>query len=157
MFQGQEFLEDGFFADTDPIDWTKAATFAGIHDLYRDLIGLRRNVHGTTAGLKGQHTNVFHVNDGDKLLAWHRWDQGGTGDDVIIVANFANVSWPSYRIGMPAAGTWSLRFNSDWVGYDPGYGGWPTHDVQASASPHDGMPASGSLSIGPYTSLIFSQ
>ncbi len=157
LFQGQELLEDGYFTDTDPIDWTKATTFAGIHALYRDLIGLRRNSSGLTAGLKGQHTNVFHVNDGDKVLAWHRWDQGGAGDDVVVVANFANVSWPSYRIGLPAGGTWYLRFNSDSSVYDASYGDHPSTDISANAGGYDGLPFHADLTIAPYTALIFSR
>ena len=157
LFMGQEFLEDGWFDDDDPLDWDRLALFPGIHALYRDLIHLRRDAWGTTAGLQGQHTTVHHVNNWDKLIAFHRWDQGGSGDDVVVVCNFKDQAWTDYTIGFPREGLWRVRFDSDWTGYDPGYGGWPTHDVQASASPHDSMPASGSLSIGPYTSLIFSQ
>ena len=43
IFQGQEFLEDKYFRDDVPLDWTKLTTYAGIHLLYRDLIRLRRN------------------------------------------------------------------------------------------------------------------
>ena len=31
IFQGQEFLEDGYFHDTKPLDWTRLQTFSGIH------------------------------------------------------------------------------------------------------------------------------
>jgi 1,4-alpha-glucan branching enzyme len=64
LFQGQEILEDEYFRDTDPVDWSKLLQFAGIRDLYADLIVLRRNAAGVTAGLQGQH-----VNDGGKVLA----------------------------------------------------------------------------------------
>ena len=53
LFQGQEFLEDGFFHDDDPLDWTKTSTYAGILQLYTDLIALRLNKHGNTRGLSG--------------------------------------------------------------------------------------------------------
>jgi 1,4-alpha-glucan branching enzyme len=49
-----------------------------------------------------------------------------------------------------------VRFNSDWSGYDPDFGGWPSDDVIATNTPYDGMPASASLGIGPYTAVIFS-
>ena len=65
IFQGQEILEDQWFHDEDPIDWTKLETFAGVHNLYRDLIRLRRNWFDTTRGLRGQHVHVHHVNDPD--------------------------------------------------------------------------------------------
>jgi len=158
LFQGQEFLEDGFFADTDPLDWSKRTTFSGIRNLYRDLIRLRRDWFNNTSGLKGQNTNVHHVNDGDKMIAFHRYDNGGPGDDVIVVTNFANQSWTNYRIGFPRAGTWRVRFNSDYSGYDAFFGDHATVDVNATSSiPWDGMPASASISIGPYTAVIFSQ
>ena len=101
IFQGQEFLEDEWFRDTDPIDWSKKDTFSGILNLYRDLIRLRRNWFNHTRGLRGQHVNVHHVNNSDKVLACHRWENGGAGDDVVVVLNFANRSYNSYRIGFP--------------------------------------------------------
>ena len=66
LFQGQEFLEDGWFRDTVPLDWdlTEQARRAR-PDLYRDLISLRLNKAGRHAGLTGQHVHVHHVNDGD--------------------------------------------------------------------------------------------
>ncbi|RMH04963.1 MAG: DUF3459 domain-containing protein [Planctomycetota bacterium] len=157
IFQGQEILEDGWFDDHDPVDWNKLVTFAGIHDLYRDLIRLRRNWFNNTAGLKGQGLNVHHVNNNDKVIAFHRWDQGGPGDDVIVIANFANRSYPSYLFGVPRGGTWRVRFNSDWSGYDPAFGGYPSNDFTAIAQGRDGMPFTGDIAIGPYTVVILSQ
>ncbi|QDU67884.1 alpha-amylase family glycosyl hydrolase [Engelhardtia mirabilis] len=160
LFQGQELLEDGYFQDSDPVDWTKLATFGGIRQLYADLITLRRDGLDNTAGLKGPNTNVHHVDDNNKVVAFHRWDQGGPGDDVIVVANFANTTWSqgqNYRIGVPRAGTWYVRFNSDWSGYDASFGNHPTVDVNADSIPWDGMPYSISLSFAPYTCVILSQ
>jgi 1,4-alpha-glucan branching enzyme len=34
----QEFLEDDWFCDIGPIDWTKKEMYCGIYTLYRDLI-----------------------------------------------------------------------------------------------------------------------
>jgi len=158
IFQGQEILEDGWFDDQDPVDWTKLVTFAGIHDLYRDLIALRRGFAGTTAGLRGQSTNVFHVDNAWKLIAFHRWDQGGPGDDVVVVLNFKNQAWSgNYTIGLPRPGDWHVRFNSDWDGYDPSFGNHPAPTITAVPGPYDGLPYWADISIGPYTALIFSQ
>ena len=157
LFQGQEILEDGWFHDDDPVDWNKLITYQGIHDLYRDLIHLRRNLGGGTAGLLGQSTNVFHVNDGAKVVAYHRWDQGGPGDDVIVLANFSTAAFTNYTIGLPRGGTWRVRFNSDWSGYDPAFQNHPSWDLTAQQGAYDGMPFNGSLSIGPYTAVIISQ
>ena len=59
IFQGQEFLEDDWFHDQDPIDWTKKNRFAGILRAYKDLIALRLNRNGVSKGLCGQEVNVY--------------------------------------------------------------------------------------------------
>ena len=129
LFQGQEFLEGNYFRDTVPVDWDQRDEFHGIVRLYRDLIRLRLNRDGFTRGLCGQFTQVYHLNDERKLLAYHRWDKGGPADDVVVVANFLNEPQDSYVIGFPAAGTWKLRFNSDWQGYSEIFEGYRSTDV----------------------------
>jgi 1,4-alpha-glucan branching enzyme len=157
IFQGQEFLEDDWFHDQDPIDWTKKDTYSGILQLYRDLIRLRRNRDGTTRGLAGYHTNVYHVNDKEKIIAFHRWNNGGPRDDVIVVVNMANHAFEGYKIGFPRAGNWEVRFNSDWSGYDPTFSNHRVKDVAAKRRKKDGMLFSGIIGIGPYSAIILSQ
>lgn len=157
VFQGQEFLEDEWFRDIDPIDWTKKERYSGILQLYRDLIRLRRNWYDTTRGLHGQHVHVHHVNDRDKVLAFHRWEQGGPRDDVVVVANMADRKYSSYNIGLPRAGTWQVRFNSDWGGYDPEFGDHFSYDTVAYPRAKDGMGYNGNVGIGPYSIVILSQ
>jgi 1,4-alpha-glucan branching enzyme len=158
LFQGQEFLEDGWFQDTDPVDWTKSTTYAGIKALYKDLIALRKDNAGLTRGLTGQNTNVFHVNNAWKVLGFHRWMNGGEKDDVIVVMNFSATPRFGYRVGFPRDGRWKVRFNSDWNGYDASFANTSTFDLDATyATPWDGLPASGLFDIGAYTCLVFSQ
>ena len=102
-------------------------------------------------------TNVFHVNDNDKMIAFHRWDQGGPGDDVVVVANFSNATWTDYRIGMPREGDWKLIFNSDASIYDPDFDNAPGYDVTSEAIPYDGLSHSAVVPIGPYSVLIYTQ
>jgi 1,4-alpha-glucan branching enzyme len=156
IFQAQEILEWIPFGDQNPVDWDKYDRFRGIYYLYRDLIRLRRNWFNNTRGLKGSHVNVYYTGP-DKVLAFHRWDQGGPGDDVVIVLNFKNRSYSSYTIGFPRAGKWRVRFNSDWNGYDQAFGNFFSYDTEANASPLQGMPCSGNIAIAPYTCLILSQ
>ena len=157
IFQGQEFLEDGYFAAEDRLDWNKATTYGKVTDLYRSLIRLRRNLDGTSGGLSGPNTNVFHLNNNAKVLAFHRWQNGGAGDDVVVLTNFSNVSYPNYRIGLPRGGLWKVRFNSDSTAYSSDYSNYATADVTADNSGYDGLPFSGNFRFGPYTSVIFSQ
>ena len=157
VFQGQEFLANGYFQDKVPLDWSKLTTYAGIHALYRDLIRLRRNWNNQTAGLRGQNLNAHHLNNVDKLIGYHRWEKGGPGDDVVVVANFANRGYDSYSLGFPRAGWWRVRFNSDWQGYSPDYGNKLGYDTLAGGISRDGMAFQANVGIAPYSVLILSQ
>ena len=157
IFQGQEFLTGGWFRDTDPIDWSRIETHGGFRNLFRDLIRLRRDFDSTTLGLTGQHTDIFHTNHETKVLAFRRWSEGGPGDETVVVVNLRNTSYGDYRIGLPAEGRWRVRFNSDWKGYSEAFSDAEAYDVEASGESQDGLPASGTVGLGPYTVLILSQ
>lgn len=155
LFQGQTILEDGWFQDTEALDWDNRRKFPGVGKLYRDLVRLRRNLDGVSAGLTGQHVYVHHVNNDAKVIAFHRHKEGGPDDHTLIVANFSAVGLESYDIGAPAAGKWIARFNSDWNGYREDLGNFPVHDVEAVSEPRDGQPASATVAVGPYSLNIY--
>ncbi len=168
LFQGQEFLEDGWFQDSVPLDWHKSDVFSGLVRMYHDLIQLRLNRFGSTRGLTGSGLNTFHQNQADNVLAYHRWHQGGPCDDVIVVVNLSHNTHGNYQIGFPSPGLWRLRLNSDWIGYSRAFGNQACSDINAvptssdqsqdrNNAPRDGFPASGTVNIGPYSVLIFSQ
>mgnify|MGYP002777956406 CR=1 FL=1 len=157
LFQGQEFLEGEWFRDTVPLDWDQREEYRGIVRLYRDLVALRRNLKGTTRGLCGTGLNVYHVNEAENVIAFHRFDQGGPGDDVVVVLNFSSEAHQGYRIGLPCSGQWKLVLNSDWTGYSEQFNGVPGEDGQADDQGYDNLPASACINIGPYTCLIYSR
>jgi 1,4-alpha-glucan branching enzyme len=157
LFQGQEFLEGDYFRDDVPLDWDLNTEFSGIVRLYRDLIRLRSNQKNQTRGLCGQFLNVFHVNEEEKVLAFQRWDQHGTGDDVIAVFNFGNAGKTDYVIGLPTKGIWKLRLNSDAKIYSKDFEGFFSNDTEGFEGGKDGFDFHGSVNIGPYSLLIFSQ
>jgi len=159
LFMGQEFLESlPFpFRQAAALDWSKADANAGIVQMFRDLVKLRRNAGGASRGLTGAHTDVFHVNDAAKVIAFRRWDSGGPGDEVIVLANFSAKPFPRYLIGLPAAGTWHVRFNGDTPAYSPDFGSTPSDDVVATPTPRDGQPFMGAAAVGAYAAVILSQ
>jgi len=174
LFQGQEFLEDGWFQDSVPLDWQKSEEFSGLVRMYRDLIQLRLNRRDTTRGLTGSGLNTFHQNQADNVIAYHRWHQGGAGDDVVVVVNLSHLAHENYQLGFPSAGLWRLRLNSDWIGYSRAFANQSCSDVNvgvelgdaphdpgasqaASAGKRDGFPVAGAINIGSYSVLIFSQ
>ncbi len=155
IFQGQEFLEGGWFRDNVALDWDQDEEFHGIVRLYRDLIRLRLDRDGTSAGLTGGGLQVFHNNDDANVLAFQRWRDHGPGDDVVVVVNLSNAERTGYRIGLPATGEWRLLFNSDARVYSDAFGNSPSHDLVASEDDYDGFTASAELTIGPYSLLIY--
>jgi 1,4-alpha-glucan branching enzyme len=168
LFQGQEFLEDGWFQDTVPLDWHKSIEFCGLVRMYRDLIHLRLNRFNSTKGLTGSGLNTFHQNQSDNVLAYHRWHQSGLGDDVVVVVNLSHHAHEDYRVGFPMSGIWRVRFNSDSNGYSAAFANTTCPDVvakpieQDSTRPdahpqRDGFPSEGVIRIGPYSVLILSQ
>jgi 1,4-alpha-glucan branching enzyme len=157
LFQGQEFLQGEWFQDDTPLDWDQSDEFQGITRLYRDLIRLRLNRDGFSRGLTGQNAEAYHVHDENKLLAFRRWEEGGPGDDVVIVLNFSATAMGDYTIGFPSEGEWMLRFNSNFRGYSKSFKEHASLDVTAKQGEYDGLPASAAVSIAPYSVLIYSQ
>lgn len=155
LFQGQTMLEDGWFQDTEAIDWSHVRKFHGVTKLYRDLIRLRLNLDGVSRGLTGQHISVHHVNDHEKVIAFLRHREGGVNDHVLVVANFSTTGWEEYEVGVPVAGKWVARFNSDWAGYREDLENFPVNDVEAVAVPRDGMPASATVAVAAYSLSIY--
>ncbi len=157
LFQGQEFLQGEWFRDDVPLDWHLDNAFKGIVRMYRDLIALRLNRKGETRGLMGQNVNVFHVNDGANVVAFHRFDQQGPGDDVVVIMNFSTEMRGNYRIGFPATGNWQLRFNSDASIYSPDFSNAVAKDIITEDHAQDGFAASASLEVPAYSTLIFTR
>ncbi len=157
LFQGQEFLEGEWFRDTVPVDWDSSDEFRGIVRLYRDLIALRLDHKGSTGGLCGQHIQILHVNETDKVISFRRWEQGGPGDVVVVIANFSHEAVVEYNLGFPAAGRWLVRFDSDWSGYGENFEGRRGESVLATEGEYDGMPCQAKVSIAAYSAVILSQ
>ncbi len=103
IFQGQEVLDTRYFDiwNPPPLDLSRIETFPGVFQFFCDIIALRRNTTGVTAGLTGRHINVFHQDDDAAVLAWHRAKSGGVGDDVLVIANFSNRLHATHEIAPP--------------------------------------------------------
>jgi 1,4-alpha-glucan branching enzyme len=150
LFAGQEFMQGGSFNDWQSLDWEKIKQFKGIVLANRHLIAIRKNMHENTLGLVSQGFNVMHLNENDKVLAYHRWDKGGHGDDVMVIINFANNTQGDYWLNFPAQGIWKVRFNSNWKGYSEDFENVATPDVTVDND-------RGKVSLGPYSAVILSQ
>lgn len=116
FLMGDEWLESLDYGATSAnrIDWSKMTTYAPIYNFYKRVIALRK----TLAPLRASAgVYVSHVNEGANVIAFRRLD--GAGNPVMVIANFSNTDFASYRIGVPTAGAWTELVNSQ----DTQYGG----------------------------------
>ena len=86
----------------------------------------------------------------------------------MVVVNLSHLAHENYRLGFPSPGTWRLRLNSDWNDYSRAFGNQACSEVvagaersgqpqDANAPQRDGFPAVGTINIGSYSVLVFSQ
>ena len=151
LLQGEEFMQGGNFNDWQMLDWDKTKQFAGIVLAHQHLIGLRLDTYGNTTGLTGPSIAVFHQDNDNRVIAYHRWLNGGVQDDVIVIANFNDQRFKSYELILPILGTWRVRFNSSWKGYSPDFNETKESTVTTDS---DGRI---SLELADYNLLILSQ
>jgi 1,4-alpha-glucan branching enzyme len=152
IFEGQEMLEDQPFDSSRAVNWAKTNTYSSVVQLYRDLIRLRRNLDGDVPGLKGEACSMLQVDNANKLVAYRRWKSGTANQDVVVIANFANVARSNYSLPFPQAGNWYAHFNSDSTRYGADYG-----NIGSSVVTAQGANPTGAITIGPYSALVLSQ
>ena len=157
IFQGQEFVRADWFDDTNPIDWDEAGEQDQTMRLYRDLISLRLNKEGHSKGLTGQNTDLSHINDVEKVIAFRRRVLDSDDDGVMVVVNMSHRNFDDYRIGFPSAGNWAVRFDSSSKFYaaDGEEGG--VSEVQAVHAPYDWYSHSSSFPLPAYSAIVFSR
>lgn len=158
LFQGAELLDFRRWSPDNPptvMDFARRNRLSRLFQCYRDLITLRKS----SPGLAGSGVHVSVANPATKIISYHRWNRGSGSDDLVVVANFSTTTFAGYTIGFPFAGTWRLRLNTDANVYSDAndFGAVQSFDVEAGPGGYDGMPFSGSVSIGPYTVLVFSR
>ena len=134
LLQGQEFMQEGAFNDWQMLDWDKTIQFSGIVLAHQHLINLRLNKFDNTRGLIGQSTQLFHRDDTNNVIGYHRWDKGGPLDDTIVLINFDKNRLKEYEITFPIAGEWHVRFNSSWNGYSSDFHDTPIESIDTDAA-----------------------
>ena len=136
---------------------TNATSSTASFRLYRDLIRLRLNRDGFTRGLCGQFTQVYHLAHERKLLAYQRWDQGGAADDVVVRRQLSERAAGRLRHRLSVRGDLEAPLQQRLAGLQcrfrkPLSGDWSPNRASRTA-----FLFHGSLYIGPYSVLIFSQ
>ena len=157
LLQGQELLSTGTFHDDAPLDWTRVDSQTGFLRLVQDLVGLRRNLGGTSGGLKGEGTTVHHTNDVDHVVAFLRFDTSPSSDPVLVVVSLSPASFPTYRVGAPVAGTWRVLLDSSRAQYGLGPASEGPAAYVAESAPLDGLDANVLVTLPPFGVLVLAK
>ena len=122
LFQGQEFGHTNLWHDDRPLAWDDRAA-AQNQVFYRDLIRLRRNLDGVTAGLltTQQTVSMYGRPSG---LDIHR---GDASNRVVVVVNLSQTGAVHWSMSFPVAGWWHVALSSDDAAY--GGSGYGLHSV----------------------------
>ncbi|WP_396633321.1 alpha-amylase family glycosyl hydrolase [Maribacter sp. R86514] len=157
LFQGQEFIEDEYFQDTEALDWEKEKKHRGIEKLVSDIIKLRTGNTEGGKGLRSQHIEILHLNHQTKILAYKRFDADDTTQPVLIVLNFSNQDFEDYGIGLNENEPFDLSINAGSKIYDSAFSQLPVYDIQVVEENTDAKPWTGKVNIPSYGALIFTK
>ena len=161
LFMGCEFAQAREWNHDTSLDWHLLApdadpAHAGVQRLVRDLNGLQR-------GLPALHQRDFspdgfewisHDDTEHSMLAFVRHGQPGS-HPVLVLCNFMPTVQRDWRIGVPLAGRWSERLNTDALTYGGSGVGAGNTPLQTDPIPAHGRPQSIKVTLPPLASVFF--
>lgn len=155
LFMGGELAQPGEWNHDGQIDWPCLADslHAGTQALVRDLNALYADTPALYGGDAIPEGFTWVVGDdyGNSVFAFLRQHAGQT---VLAVSNMTPVPRHGYRIGVPVAGRWAERLNTDghvYGGSNMGNGG----EVRSEPEASHGYEQSLSLTLPPLATVIF--
>ena len=155
LFMGGELAQDSEWNHDAQLDWGALddGFHSGMMDLVRDLNSLYRNTPALYGGDAVPEGFAWVVGDDDtnSVFAFLRRHQGQT---ALAVSNMTPVPRMAYGIGVPIAGRWLERLNTDAQTYG-GSGVGNAGSADTIAQPMHGYGQSLSLSLPPLATLIF--
>jgi 1,4-alpha-glucan branching enzyme len=156
LFMGGEFAQGREWNHDASLDWHQLqdGRHAGVQRLVRDLNHLHRAnpaLHTqdfTPAGFEW----IDHDDARRSLLAFVRHGRGG--EQVLVVCNFAPVVHHGLRFGVPAAGRWVERLNTDSRHYGGSDVGTPLGECSTEPVPSHGRAHSVVLTVPPLATVF---
>jgi 1,4-alpha-glucan branching enzyme len=157
LFMGGEFAQEREWSHDRSLDWHLLAdsNHQGIHNLVADLNHLYRSIpamHECDCESKGFEWVI--ANDSEQSVVAFLRHGNNSNEIALVVCNFTPVPRCNYRIGVPKAGIWKERLNTDaarYGGSNLGNGGV----ADAIARPSHGFAHSLSLVLPPLATVIF--
>ena len=157
VFMGTEFGQGAEWNHDTELDWPalQDPSHEGVRRLVRDLNLLYRETPALHR--RDCREDGFEWIDGgaeaESVIAWAR--HGEAGDPpTIAIFNFTPVPRPVWRFGLPAAGRWIERLNTDAREYG-GSGVGNLGGVDSQPVPWHGKPQSAEFSLPPLSAMIF--
>jgi 1,4-alpha-glucan branching enzyme len=159
LFMGGEFAQRREWNHDSSLDWhllegPDAAWHGGVQRLVRDLNGLLRELpalHSLDHDARGFEW-ISHEDAQHSLLAFVR--HGSDGSQLLVVCNFTPTLHTPLRLGVPAAGVWVERVNTDSQWYGGSNVGTALGRACSEPVPSHGRAQSVSLNIPPLATLL---
>ena len=157
LFMGGEIAQWHEWDHDAGLDWPTLGhpDHAGMQRLIRDLNAVYRADPALYRGdcvSEGFQWVVLHDAD-QSVFAYLRLDPAGAAPPVLAICNFTPVPRYGYRLGVPVAGRWLERLNTDATEYG-GSGLGNNGEVYAALGEFGNFPASLALTLPPLATLI---
>jgi 1,4-alpha-glucan branching enzyme len=157
LFMGQEFGQGAEWNFQQSLDWhlLDVGWHRGVQLLVKDLNRAYRELPALhQRDCDGSGFSWVDANNAEQsVFVWLRHGDPGTAS-VLVVANLTPVPRQSYRVGLPTAGRWVERLNTDSALYG-GSGMGNLGAVETEAEPWHGQPSSATLTLPPLATLFF--
>ncbi|KPN18288.1 1,4-alpha-glucan branching protein GlgB [Arthrobacter sp. Edens01] len=150
IFMGTEFGQEAEWSEQYGLDWylTETPQHSGVQLLVRELNDIYRETPALYA--RDNDPSGFQwINENDgahNVLSFIRWDS--QGNPLVCIANFSGAPHEGIRVGLPWAGEWIERLNTDATEYG-GSGVGNMGVVVAEEGGFEGQPASAALRLPP--------
>jgi len=158
LFMGGEFAQQREWDHDNSLDWhlLEQPEHAGIQRLVRDLNAFYRDtpaLHQRDFSGDGFEW-IDHEDARRSLLSFVRRGRE-PGRLVLVVCNFAPVVHSRLRLGIPTAGTWHERINTDSAYYGGSNVGTPLGAASSEAIPSHGRAQSIVVTLPPLATVFF--
>jgi 1,4-alpha-glucan branching enzyme len=158
LFMGGEFAQEREWNHDQSLDWhlLEDALHAGVRRLVRDLNALYRAspaLHERDFTPEGFEW-IEHEDASASVLAFVRHGSAGSAP-ILAVCNFTPSVRQGYRVGVPHAGRWSERLNTDSMHYGGSNVGTPFAEASSEPIPAHGRPDSLNLTLPPLATVIY--
>ncbi|WP_375381258.1 1,4-alpha-glucan branching protein GlgB [uncultured Sphingomonas sp.] len=156
LFMGCEIAQPAEWNHDGELAWgvLDQPEHAGVQSLVRTLNGLYRTepaLHALDADPAGFRW-IIGDDHANSVFVWSRHGNDGAAP-LVIALNMTAEPRRDYRVGLPAAGRWSVALNSDAADFG-GSGAGDMDDIIAEPTPSHGLPSGAALSLPPLGCLV---